>query len=662
MAFLPLSREQTVRRVALARMRRHDPGFQPEIGPKLVPLEYRSISEIDREYENLMRRLRKWEAAKEKDPNATPPRFRSKKAEPNFEQKAMDQILEAYLKTHDDVNPPSRLVDRVERIQKAAIHALDAHEGQTRSDGRPYAYHVLSVALYSALRGMTATDIEASLNHDTVEDRGVSVAELGALFGPHVANTVALDSKHKIRQVALLDSKAPGVRVVRGLEGQDGVQRDVAFVSPHSPYYHAEESVEDKSLRPLYRDPIVRMHLEKLLSEKVPVPVQERYLSGHSQRVSDEWSALHIKLHDALHNLQTIMGKLKKVAPEGRLAVQAELSRFVRERRFYIDLFHRFAPSMYDSLPKFVQREYESQLSADLLAQENRSRRAKRLHPLLHGSAVYDRLVPTRDMVRDDLQRVRRIHDLRPVVHLVKKGKRYSQTEFEIHFPYYLFMDPTYRFRDVDAQKLAEEQVEKELFQQLRPGSARRRQTSFLQWKPRTFGVVKPGKSLLLKNDPRYFVYRVDLKHLPVDRRQAALDSAIQHVVALQSGDRFDDLPDEVKDTVGKKIQSIRWTRSGVNPSRITAFLPRAEAQVGNGDAGRESALAAVFAHYKKKGVVRRVVSIDRHHPRATLQPVQFELHPAFVKAAKKDGLSDDAVVEKFLADAHDELLTAVAA
>lgn len=100
-------------------------------------------------------------------------------------------------------------------VQQAIDFATRAHAGQTRSGSppRPYITHPLDVM--ERLRAVGADDVTlaAAALHDVVEDCGVSVAEVGRLFGWEVAAVVEECTdpegmpkpKSKARQVA----KAP---------------------------------------------------------------------------------------------------------------------------------------------------------------------------------------------------------------------------------------------------------------------------------------------------------------------------------------------------------------------------------------------------------------------------------------------------------------------
>lgn len=76
-------------------------------------------------------------------------------------------------------------------IERAAEFAGKAHAGQTRKfTGIPYYTHVEGVAQLVSQRTKDEELVAAAYLHDTIEDCGVTPAELEALFGPRVAAIV----------------------------------------------------------------------------------------------------------------------------------------------------------------------------------------------------------------------------------------------------------------------------------------------------------------------------------------------------------------------------------------------------------------------------------------------------------------------------------------
>ncbi len=80
--------------------------------------------------------------------------------------------------------------DESERIVRAFDFMLNAHEGQVRATGEPYAIHPLAVALILTELEPEAATLVAALLHDTVEDTGISSEFLAAEFGEEIAQLV----------------------------------------------------------------------------------------------------------------------------------------------------------------------------------------------------------------------------------------------------------------------------------------------------------------------------------------------------------------------------------------------------------------------------------------------------------------------------------------
>lgn len=79
----------------------------------------------------------------------------------------------------------------IELIQKAYDFAAKAHEGQKRTSGEAYITHPLEAAYFLYDLGMDATTIAACLLHDTLEDTGTTVKDLGKEFGTEIAFLVS---------------------------------------------------------------------------------------------------------------------------------------------------------------------------------------------------------------------------------------------------------------------------------------------------------------------------------------------------------------------------------------------------------------------------------------------------------------------------------------
>jgi GTP diphosphokinase / guanosine-3',5'-bis(diphosphate) 3'-diphosphatase len=78
----------------------------------------------------------------------------------------------------------------VDSIRRAYRFADEAHLGQMRGNGEPYITHPISVASLCAEWKLDAQALMAALMHDTLEDCGVSKAEIIEKFGSAVAELV----------------------------------------------------------------------------------------------------------------------------------------------------------------------------------------------------------------------------------------------------------------------------------------------------------------------------------------------------------------------------------------------------------------------------------------------------------------------------------------
>jgi guanosine-3',5'-bis(diphosphate) 3'-pyrophosphohydrolase len=75
-------------------------------------------------------------------------------------------------------------------ITRAYLKAADAHRGQQRNSGEPFIQHPLAVARIVAELGLDDVTLAAALLHDTVEDTGLTLDEVGVRFGRDVAAIV----------------------------------------------------------------------------------------------------------------------------------------------------------------------------------------------------------------------------------------------------------------------------------------------------------------------------------------------------------------------------------------------------------------------------------------------------------------------------------------
>jgi guanosine-3',5'-bis(diphosphate) 3'-pyrophosphohydrolase len=80
----------------------------------------------------------------------------------------------------------------IQAILAAAQYAAEKHAGHKRKGGEPYINHLIEVAhlVSTALSASDANVVIAALLHDTIEDVGVTAAELTERFGQDVTDLV----------------------------------------------------------------------------------------------------------------------------------------------------------------------------------------------------------------------------------------------------------------------------------------------------------------------------------------------------------------------------------------------------------------------------------------------------------------------------------------
>jgi len=93
--------------------------------------------------------------------------------------RALETKLAAYL-------PPAS----VARVREAYLLGAEAHAGQTRKSGEPYITHPVAVAGILADLRLDAEAVIAAILHDTIEDTGLSRAQIEARFGADVGALV----------------------------------------------------------------------------------------------------------------------------------------------------------------------------------------------------------------------------------------------------------------------------------------------------------------------------------------------------------------------------------------------------------------------------------------------------------------------------------------
>ena len=101
----------------------------------------------------------------------------------------------------------------IELVRRAYKMADSAHLGQKRQTGEPYITHPIAVAEQCTVWRLDASAIIAALLHDTMEDCGVSKADIAHEFGSQVADLVdGLTKLDKIQFATKEESQAESFR------------------------------------------------------------------------------------------------------------------------------------------------------------------------------------------------------------------------------------------------------------------------------------------------------------------------------------------------------------------------------------------------------------------------------------------------------------------
>jgi len=120
-------------------------------------------------------------------------------------QVALKSLSEMELPANDVPNwlsgvAAGRTEKDVDRIEKAAYFAIEAHHGQKRASGEDYVNHTFAVAAIVHELGLDSEVVIAALLHDTVEDTDVTLEQLKREFGDDVANLVDGVTKMEVIQ------------------------------------------------------------------------------------------------------------------------------------------------------------------------------------------------------------------------------------------------------------------------------------------------------------------------------------------------------------------------------------------------------------------------------------------------------------------------------
>jgi GTP diphosphokinase / guanosine-3',5'-bis(diphosphate) 3'-diphosphatase len=164
---------------------------------------------------------------------------------------AVKPVLEPLAAVHRQVHPNADLT----LLQQAYDVAEERHGDQKRKSGDPYITHPLAVATILAELGMDTTTLVAALLHDTVEDTGYLLEELGADFGEEVAHLVdgvtkldkvklgAAAEAETIRKMVVAMARDPRVLVIK-LSDRLHNMRTMRFLPPEKQARKARETLE----------------------------------------------------------------------------------------------------------------------------------------------------------------------------------------------------------------------------------------------------------------------------------------------------------------------------------------------------------------------------------------------------------------------------------
>ena len=109
-------------------------------------------------------------------------------------------MIEAAYDLYEKIKAYDPSVDG-DRLRRAFVFGMEAHDGQTRASGEPYYTHPIAVANILADMRLDLDTVITALLHDTVEDCDVTLGMLGDAFGSSVAQLV--DGVTKLSRIGL---------------------------------------------------------------------------------------------------------------------------------------------------------------------------------------------------------------------------------------------------------------------------------------------------------------------------------------------------------------------------------------------------------------------------------------------------------------------------
>src|SRR6056300_1933956 len=94
-----------------------------------------------------------------------------------------------------------------DKLKRAFIFGMEAHDGQTRASGEPYYIHPIAVANILADMHLDTDTIITALLHDTVEDCDVTLQDISAQFGDEVSSLV-----DGVTKLSRIENQSPDTR------------------------------------------------------------------------------------------------------------------------------------------------------------------------------------------------------------------------------------------------------------------------------------------------------------------------------------------------------------------------------------------------------------------------------------------------------------------
>lgn len=172
----------------------------------------------------------------------------------------------------------------VEQIRLAYRFADEAHLGQIRNNGEPYITHPIAVAAQCAEWKLDAQSLMAALLHDSIEDCGITKAELIERFGAPVAELVdGLTKLEKVQFTTREENQAESFRKMLL-----AMARDVRVILIKL----ADRSHNMRTLADVPREKWPRIASETL---EIYVPIAHRLGLNQTYRELQDLSFRHLK-------------------------------------------------------------------------------------------------------------------------------------------------------------------------------------------------------------------------------------------------------------------------------------------------------------------------------------------------------------------------------